>query len=229
MKKLTKNDIEFLAKEIIRICELQELAADMSVYYNNKCVRIKFNYKSSKWEEKEEYDICPLDYFEYAAYSHILSLSTEGELYDRLNFGPGTFPDELEAIFEKMGIYYELGNSWNLTFYPIDEKMEVEYTDYNAKKKKDPVYLSMCNYSEAPDEIFAIMQEWYNRSREIGDVGCCVIGEGMEFNYKGIPYRMAGCSPYQGEGSWVPNVEWVKNELAKLGATNISWHAGMMD
>ena len=47
-------------------------------------------------------------------------MSFEGELYDVLNgyaYGWGKRADEFRQIFEKYGVYFELGNAWNLTCY----------------------------------------------------------------------------------------------------------------
>ena len=73
------------------------------------------------------------------------------------------------------------------------------------------------------------MKAWYLLSKETGDKGCCVVGAGMNFEYQGIPYKMAVCSPWQGENSWTPHVPAVKEMLKNIGAINISWDCGRMD
>ena len=78
-------------------------------------------------------------------------------------------------------------------------------------------------------ELKDIMNKWYQLSNETGDTGCCVLGAGMSFNYKGTYYKMAPCSPWQGEGSWTPHVDTVKDMLRNIGAKDITWDYGVMD
>ena len=51
-------------------------------------------------------------------------MTFEGPLYEALNYGgydenPWQTEEELTAIFRKYGLYYELGNAWNLTAVPL--------------------------------------------------------------------------------------------------------------
>lgn len=231
--KMSKQDIESLANKIIEVLCKKELAGDMCVYFNNKRISVceKFDkdfnctYKISVEEE-----VNPHDYFD-CAYAHIISLSTEGGLYDRLNMGLG-FPDELESLFKYWGIYHEQWDSWNLSFYPVDEdEGRIEFTHY--LQPIQPMCIALrWGYDptpETPAEFIPIMKEWWKRSAETGDSGCCVLGAQLHFIYKGTPYQMSACSPCQTEGSWLPHVEWVKEELGKLGATNFFWDCGRMD
>jgi hypothetical protein len=80
-----------------------------------------------------------------------------------------------------------------------------------------------------PKELLEIAQKWYNKSKETGDVGCCVIGARMEFKYLGVEYKMYPQSCWQGEGSWTKHLDWVKEELNKLGVENIYYEWGMLD
>lgn len=232
--KITKDIIEKIALEIIDVLCENELGGDMGVYYNNKRIWVTqkidggFN---SKWIKEYEDNINPHDYFKYAAYNHIISISTEGGLYDRLNYGSGEFPKKLEQMFKEYGIYYEFGDSWNLTFFPVDDEDRIEYTVY--QKPVPPKYIYLMGDGTASDktprEFEPIMQEWWRRSKATGDCGGCVIGAKIKFWYKDEEYHMAPCSPWQGEGSWEPHVEYVKKELQKLGATNLYWDYGRLD
>ncbi len=56
-----------------------------------------------------------------------LVLIFEGSLHTILNFGGDT--DVFDDLVESFGFYYELGHSWNMGFYPID--------DYNYSITKD--------------------------------------------------------------------------------------------
>ena len=100
--------IEKLAKEILDWLEEKELWIDVRVYYNGKVV-----YEKDKVERAD-----PRDYFEFVG--DILSMSFEGGLYDVFN-GTSTraynLQEEFNEILKGYGVYYELGNAWNLTLY----------------------------------------------------------------------------------------------------------------
>lgn len=234
-KKMTKKDIENLAKKIIEVCCEHGLGSDMGVYFNNKRIWVRADYRDIEkvvWETEEEENIDPHDYFTYAAYNHIISISTEGGLYDSLNYGSGEFPKELEQLFDEWGIYYEFGDSWNLSFFPIDEdKVDIEYTVY--KKPVEPTYIYLTSEGRGspatPPELVPLMREWWQKSKETGDIGGCVIGAKMRFTYNDIVYHMHPCSPWQGEWSWTAHVEWMIDELKKLGATDVNFYCGCLD
>ncbi len=105
---MKSQKIEKLAKEILQWLDEKELWIDVRVYYNGKVV-----YEKSKEEEAN-----PKDYFEYVG--DILSMSFEGALYEVFN---GTssraykLQEEFNDILKGYGLYYELGNAWNLTLY----------------------------------------------------------------------------------------------------------------
>lgn len=230
MKKLTKTNIDALAKEIIEFLETKELANSVSIYYNNKVVRSK-----GKWDADYNYipcwvteeDVNPHDYFEYAAYNHILSMSFEGGLYDVLNYSFGHREEEFRAIFEKYGLYFELGNSWNLSAYPDDDDMEIEYTKY--EKPKPTITLYHQNRMAYPMALRKIMEEWYFQSYLNGDGGSCVLGAGFCFEWEDNKYFMCSCSPYQGSLSWEIGKHNIKKMLEDIGATDIYYKWGNMD
>jgi len=121
MKRLTEKQVEELAKEIRKFLLDRHLWVDVKIYFNGKSfdthdkVSGKFYYNDDKNLVVNKNDK-PEDYFEYVNPDHILSMSFEGDLYDLINYN--MFPKTLEdfdKIFEKYGVYYEIGNSWNLT------------------------------------------------------------------------------------------------------------------
>lgn len=229
MSKITKTDIERLANEIIEFLNKEELASDVSIYFNNKVIREngswdnEFNY-IPKWETTE--NVNPHDYFEYCAYDHILSMSFEGGLYELLNYGGGSRMGKFEKIFEKYGLYYELGNAWNLSCYTINGDTEVEYTYYEKPKKK--IYLHSGNFLN-PRELQNIMDRWYNLSEKEGDVGSCVLGAGFNFEWQNDEYFMPAQSPWQGSCSWEAHKDVVHKMLEDVGATEIRYAWGIMD
>lgn len=228
MKTLTKTNIEELAKEIISFLNKEKLASDVSIYFNNKVMRDRgtwdddYNY-IPKWETTENVD--PHDYFEYAAYDHILSMSFEGALYEVLNYTGGRKGEEFERIFERHGLYFEFGNAWNLSVYPIDD-MEIEYTHY--KQPKETIQLYRWNRM-ASSELQSIMDEWFVQSSMVGDKGSCVLGAGFEFEWEGDKYFMNACSPYQGSISWETPKDKIQKMLEDIGATEIYYKWGNMD
>lgn len=125
MEVLTAKQIEELATEIFNWLVDNELWVDVAIYFNGKRWNThnkdytEFCYNERRYfEDKAD----PTDYFEYVRKPNILSMSFEGGLYDVLNgysYGWGILSDEFRAIFNKYGLYFELGHAWNLTCYEI--------------------------------------------------------------------------------------------------------------
>lgn len=120
---LTTNQREQLATEIFNWLVDNELWVDVCIYFNGKrwstnnkdCS--EFCYNERKYFEDEAN---PMDYFEYVREPNILSMSFEGALYNVLNgYSYGNEEVKFRKIFEKYGLYYELGNAWNLSCYEI--------------------------------------------------------------------------------------------------------------
>ena len=227
MQKLTKVGIEQFANEVMDYLIKHELDMDVCIYYNNKRMSNKYNWRNFDEPPKLviEENISPFDYFEYANYDHILSMSFEGPLYDSLNYS-GYAEEGLHDLFEKYGVYWELGHAWNLSAYLINDDMEVEYTCY--KKPKEKIYLFRID-DETPIELENIMREWYRLSEAEGDKGSCVIGAGFNFTLNENDYFMGACSPYQGSLSWEAHVGTVRSMLEDIGATNIYYDWGRLD
>lgn len=227
MKKLTKTLIEQMAKEIMDFLIANDLSYDVAIYYNNKRMYNDYNWVGGKYVDniiiKDDYN--PHDYFEYAAHNHILSMSFEGALYNSINYN-GYKIEEFDKIFEKYGVYYELGNSWNLTSYVINDETEVEYTVYSRPQERIYLY---SNVSNTPHDIKVIMDKWYCWSTLEGDGGSCVLGAGFNFEFNGDEYFMPAQSPHQGSLSWEAHKDDVQRLLEEIGATNIRYDWGNMD
>lgn len=123
MAKMTAKKTENLAKEIHSFLVNNSLWVDVAIYFNGKCWstnnknHTEFCYNENRYFEKEAN---PKDYFEYVAEPNILSMSFEGDLYEILNGYHGfKLEAEFRKIFEKYGLYYELGNAWNLSCFEI--------------------------------------------------------------------------------------------------------------
>lgn len=122
-RNLTKKQRENLATEIFNWLNDHEMWVDTQIYFNGKCWSTSNkDYTEFCYNERRyfEYEAEPKDYFEYVREPNILSMSFEGELYDVLNgyaYGWVKQEEEFRKIFEKYGVYFELGNAWNLSCY----------------------------------------------------------------------------------------------------------------
>lgn len=120
MNAKQRKNIENLAKEIHAFLVKHELWVDVQIYFNGKCWSTcdyndsKFCYNEDKYFE---YEADPKNYFEYVREpENILSMSFEGDLYEVLNgYWGAKLEKEFSSILAKYGLYYELGNAWNLT------------------------------------------------------------------------------------------------------------------
>ena len=122
-KKLTKRQIEALAKEIRQFLLDHDLWVDVNIYFNGKAFSTDDRNGHYYYNDPEHLvvleDQDPRRYFEYVG--DILSMSFEGPFYDVMNDYLGTFGDNIaekfRAIIDKRGLCFELGNSWNLSLY----------------------------------------------------------------------------------------------------------------
>lgn len=108
-KKITEAEITALANEIRKYLIDHEMWSDTRIYFHGMA------YDSETEEVLTGLD--PRDYTEYAG--DILTMTFEGPLYDALNYGPWSVEEKLQAIFRKYGLYFEMGECWNLTACPI--------------------------------------------------------------------------------------------------------------
>lgn len=125
MGRLTPEQIEELAVEIRTFLLKHDMWVDTVIYFNGKCFSTydydretgKFYYNDPEHlvvRDNED----PRDYFEHVADDHILSMSFEGSVCHMLYYGSDmAIKRQFDKIFEKRGIYYELGDHWNLTCY----------------------------------------------------------------------------------------------------------------
>lgn len=123
-QRLTEEQIESLALEIREFLLENGMWMDVEIFFNGKMFTQKgpdgcYYYNDRKHlfcYEGED----PKKYFEYVNPDHILSMSFEGAVCHMIYYGtaPGLLK-EFNEIFEKYGLYYELGNIWNLSCYYI--------------------------------------------------------------------------------------------------------------
>ena len=229
--KLTNVMIEELATDIENFLRKNEMLSDVCIYFNNKRKHWYTKWTGEELELvcKEEEDISPLNYFEYANPMHILSMSFEGPFYEVMNGWRSRdfkLQDKFQKILDKYSVYYELGSSWNLSCFPSKDDMEIEFTTYQRPKQRKELYV--WDSSVAP-ELRTIMDAWYTLSEAEGEKGSCVIGAGFKFTWKDDDYFMNACSPYQGSLSWEAHKNAVELMLKGIGAESICYNWGRMD
>lgn len=219
MEKLTKKRIKEMANEIAEYCH-ENGFGDVIMYYNNK--RVFVNYYGHEDMEVQE-DINPHDYLSYCAYNHIFSISSEGGLdleYELFN------EKELYKIFRKYGVYAELGNSWNCSCYVWDDNMEVEYMIY--EKPKERKYFGCWN---VPDDGLLIglvntYKDALNKTNPNVN-GSCIIGDGINFEVDGQPYKFS--TNYNQSDVVDSVIDVCKKYLEENGAENIWYDCGRLD
>lgn len=112
MSKTQVEKNEALANDIKKFLEKNDLTTDVRVYFNNKCYSWNIDKELVVLE-----DIKPSTYFEFAN-DETVAMSFEGELNHIINYGmKKTILKRFDKIFEKHGVYYELGHAWNLSVY----------------------------------------------------------------------------------------------------------------
>lgn len=123
-KKLTKKQIESLAKEIRSFLLEHQLWIDTTIYFNGKAFSTDDRNKHYAYNDPDDLIVLenqdPKRVCEYAC--GILDMTFEGPLYDILNenreYG-WEYGEKIEAeflaIFHKYGLYYELGYPWSLS------------------------------------------------------------------------------------------------------------------
>lgn len=237
-KKLTKEDIEVLAKDIKLWARenRDSVGYDMSLLYNGKHDYIDYQvYKEGEQYKckhvrkvKEGQD--PHKWCEWFPEDFILGMTVDGQMYEMLNYGHAAVAEaKLRQLLKAYGLYLECADYCYWYVVPYND-MEVEYTHWEKEKIR---WLYGPNRADDGKEVDVllnyVMEKWYDWAKETGDIGCCTIGEYMEFKYEGIKYRMSSQSPYQGDYSWSAHVDKVKEMLRNLGATHIYMNYGRMD
>ncbi|WP_245157127.1 hypothetical protein [Anaerovorax sp. IOR16] len=122
--RLSEEEIEKLVYEIRQLLLEKEMWTDVCIYFNGKRMTThdaetnKYYYNDKDKiiiEENKEAS----DYFDYAG--GCLSMSFEGDFYEVLNGYLGEYgcriEGEFRSLLSKYGLYYELGNAWNLSCY----------------------------------------------------------------------------------------------------------------
>lgn len=123
---------ENLAKDILNFVNKQNCWNGVIIYFNGKAWKdtttwngerytkiIKFPKRDKYGEYGGVYEFenkNPLTYFEYAN-PKTVSVSFDGPFFDYMNRYGDT--NKIQKIFEKYNMYFEWGNSWNITGFKI--------------------------------------------------------------------------------------------------------------
>lgn len=221
---LSEANIESLATGIMLTLDELELDRDVCVYYNN----IRGRYTRDGWE----WDTClhPRQYCQDASFYNILTITSEGPLYDYYD-RYFEMPKQITELMEEFGLYFECATNWCWSAYLLHDSSEYEEIAYDkAPKEPETVRISIRNPA-CPFVLKNIMEYWWALSSITKGGGCCVYAgsAGFRFEYNKVKYFMESCSPSIDEGTWVPHVPFIKQMLEKIGATNIVYEYGRMD
>lgn len=237
MKKLTKADIEQLAKEIRRWANRYKLGKDWLLFYNGKMMHSPlgedYRYKRSRVEK----DVNPLEYCEWFSDDFIMGMAYDGTMYHCINgYEHHIAYRTLDALLESYGLYLEHCDSCHCEFQNLNND-EVETTKLKRKQIIKLISPGRARIEHRhddcvvvyPRELNNVMMVWRSESEKVGDIGACVLGDYLQFDYKGDTYRMSNQSPYQGEYSWIKPLPQIKKMLENMGATNIFHNPGRLD
>lgn len=228
--KLTQENIKELAYRIYLWLEEHDMSDALCIYYGTE----RISTYEGKAIIETEYNGKPIyakDFCGYAPYDNIITISSEGLLYDYYDMYYD-MPKELETLWEQQGLYCEANEPWNWSLAVNDEDLEIEYPK-RAPKPEPPMYIFKgCRErlgKEYPKELDTVMDLWYDLGQLVGDEGSCVIGQNMSFIYKGVNYEMCPITGFQGEYAHVKWVDVIKKLLETMGATDINWNCGRLD
>lgn len=126
-----ENNVAFskyklLSIDIYEWCKKHDLWDDNTIYFDGKAWANSETWGGVKGkkitEDLYEYENkAPRDYLEYCN-PKTLSMTVEGDLYYILNGytrGWDKLEEQFSKLFEKYGLYYEMGYAWSLSCYEI--------------------------------------------------------------------------------------------------------------
>lgn len=235
MKKLTKKMIEKLAEEVKAWAKDNKLGNDWMLFYNGK--RYYHPYELGVgYSEIVEEGINPIDYCKYYPEKFIMGMAYDGTIYEVIN-GYRLYKvfDKLEKLLSKYGLYMEPIDSCHCHFHE-DEEMEVEYTYLHKPKEHILFRPGSCverwthKEAEYPKIFDSVMDFWEEYSANHGPhAGYCIIGEGIEFDFKGTHYRMHSQCKWQGSVHFEQCAKVVEVLLREIGAEKIRIDYGRLD
>lgn len=107
---------EELAYKIIDFFKERDMWFDSAIYFNGHCIKSNSDKKYIDRPNFEFYD---------RSDPTAISMRFEGPIYELLNFywedseASNQIIEDFNALLKEYGLYYELGNAWNLALYKI--------------------------------------------------------------------------------------------------------------
>lgn len=210
LSKERREANEDLVKKMMEFAQKKKMSYYLSIYYNGKRL-IQESYASVP--KVETYAKVPFG----DPYILPLFFTSNKVAYD------------FDEILDPLGYFVEY---WDIGKYIISDDKNINQDEWEAFKRdtslQKEIYFGV-HYGEAPEILKEISSIWSSLSANTGDYGGCVIGEGMKFSYGGQKYKMSPSSPWQGEGSWLPHVGYIKECLEAVGAKDICFDHGRLD
>ena len=111
--KINKRILRALFKDIVSWFKKQDegfgdlFSADTSIFFDGKQYKATGEYI----QDRKATDVT-----EYGK-DDSLTMTFEGAMYEVINGDAPIILASFDALFKKHGVYYELGNSWNLTVF----------------------------------------------------------------------------------------------------------------
>lgn len=149
----------------------------------------------------------------------------------RLN---SNYERKMYEIFDKvLGKFNCYVDCWDFGAYMIYDDCVESYDSFYFYSNVRNSVINIDNHEQQnkiiPKELKIVQKIWSNLSRLEGDKGSCTIGEHLNFVYDGKKYRMRHGSPWQGDMSWQPHVDFIKKILKSIGASELQMNYGRLD
>lgn len=113
-----------LLEKLVRLLRDRDMLHDVCIYAGDR----RYFSEEHDWHDDltkdERLGLCyqeGIDVREYLEYSNpeTLTVTFEGPMYAELNYGEGRLERELNALFERYGLYMEYGHAWSLSLWEI--------------------------------------------------------------------------------------------------------------
>lgn len=118
--------MQSLAKDIYDWCKAKDLWCDIIIYFDGKAWKSDDTWGADKGKQIDDelFEFEDRDPYDYIQYSNrdTITMSFEGSLNHVLNgYVPGwtKLESEFGKLFEKYGLYYEMGYAWSLAAYEL--------------------------------------------------------------------------------------------------------------
>ena len=112
-----------LALKIFAIMEEYGINPDCNIYAAGKRFSMDRDDRGAYKPVQIEDNVSPYEYTEYCRVLNILLMTFDGEVYEAFNYDGGDrlyeFCHDVEELLREHGLFYELGEPFNLSVYPI--------------------------------------------------------------------------------------------------------------